>query len=65
MKPWAFWEKYLTIKGYTYIITHISAAYSPYVANKVPTYWYDTALYLNGNICRLSHLRIHKNLYKH
>ena len=43
-------------------ITHISAAYSPVVANKVPTYCYDTALYLNGNICQLSHLHnIHEN----
>ena len=63
MKPWAFWEKYSKIRGYTYKITHISAAYSPYVANKVPTYCYDTALYLNGNICQLSHLHIHENLY--
>ena len=29
---------------------------------KVPTYCYDTALYLNGNICQLSHLHnIHEN----
>ena len=48
------------LRGYTYKITHISAAYSPYVANKVPTYCYDTALYLNGDICQLSHLRIHE-----
>ena len=43
------------------IFTHISAAYSPYVANKVPTYCYDTALNLDGNICQLSHLHIHEN----
>ena len=43
------------------IITHISAAYGPYVANKMPTYCYDTALYLNGYICQLSHLHIHEN----
>ena len=49
------------MKGYTYKITHISAAYGPYVANKVPTYCYDTALYLNGYICQLSHLHIHEN----
>ena len=41
--------------------THISAAYSHYVANKMPTYCYDTALYLNGNICQLSHLHINEN----
>ena len=45
--------------------SHISAAYSPYVSNKVPTYCYDIALYLNGNICQLSHLHIHENQYKH
>ena len=48
-------------RGYTYKITHISAAYGPYVANKVPTYCYVTALYLNGYICQLSHLHIHEN----
>ena len=53
-------RKILENKGYTYTITHISAAYSPYVANKVPTYCYDTALYHNGNICQLSHLHIQK-----
>ena len=42
-------------------LLNISAAYGPYVANKVPTYCYDTALYLNGYICQLSHLHIHKN----
>ena len=54
-------RKILENEGITYKITHISAAYSPYVANKVPTYCYDTALYLNGNICQLSHLHIHEN----
>ena len=49
------------LRGYTYKMTHISAAYSPYVANKVPTYCYDTALYLNGNICQLIRLHIHEN----
>ena len=34
---------------------------SPYVANKVPTYCYDIALYLNGNICQFLHLHIHEN----
>ena len=29
MKPWSFWEKYSKMKGYTYKITHISAANSP------------------------------------
>ena len=53
--------KNLKIKGYTYKITHILAANSPYVANNVPTYWYDTALSLNGNICQLSYLHIHEN----
>ena len=48
-------------RGYTYKITHISAAYSPYVAYKVPTYCYDTAFYLNGNISQLLHLHIHEN----
>ena len=61
MKPWAFWEKYLKMKGIYLQITHISAAYGPYVANKVPTYCYDTALYLNGCICQLLHLHIHEN----
>ena len=42
-------------------LLNISAAYGPYVANKVPTYCYDTALYLNGYICQLSHLHIHEN----
>ena len=49
------------LRGYTYKITHISAALSPNVANKVPTNCYDTALYLNGNICKLSRLHIHEN----
>ena len=53
------------MKGLYLQNTHISAAYSPYVANKVPTYCYYTALNLNGNICQLSHLHIHENLYKH
>ena len=54
-------KKNLNIKGYTYKISHISAAYSPLVANMVPTYCYDTALYLNGNMFQLSHLHIHGN----
>ena len=45
-------------------MTHISAAYSPYVANKVPTYCYNTALCLNGNICQLPHLHIHEIINK-
>ena len=49
------------LRGYTYKITHISAAYNLYVANMVPTYCYDTALYLNGNICQLSHSYILEN----
>ena len=53
------------IKGYTYKCTHISAAYSPYEANMVPLYCIDIALYLNGNICQLSHLHNHENSYKH
>ena len=61
MKPWAFWEYYLKNKGYTYKITQISVAYSPYVANMMPTYCYFTALYLNGNFCQQSHLHIHEN----
>ena len=61
MKPWAFREKYMKIKGIYLQNSHISAAYSPYVANKVPTHCYDTALYLNGNICQLFHLHFHEN----
>ena len=38
-------RKYLKIKGYTYKITHISAAYSLKVANMLPTHCYDTALF--------------------
>ena len=62
MWPWAFWKKYLKFKGiYLQNTKYISAAYSHFIANKVPTYCYDTALILNGNMCQLSHLHIHKN----
>ena len=61
MNPWAFWEKYSKMKGiYLQNYSH-TTAYSPYVAKKVPTYCYDTALYLNDNICQFSHLHIHEN----
>ena len=49
------------LRGYTYKITHISAAYSPYVANMVPTYCYDKALYHNDNSYQLSLLHIHED----
>ena len=51
-------KKYLKIKGIFLQITHISAAYSPYVRNMMPTYCLKQPVYLNGNICLLSHLGI-------
>ena len=46
MKPWEFLEKNTwKLRGYTYTLTHISAAYSPKVANMVPTYCYDISIF--------------------